>query len=88
MQKIKQHELKNYNLTLEANSMHHNAILLSDLGLEEFVGEFFKQTLAKVIHSIFPECINQEFDSIHSYVVRYGDIFVLRLLKNVKLPDF
>lgn len=74
MQKIKSFELFEYEqLTEQANSMHKNAILLEDLGLDDFFKEFFREILIKVIHSIFPERINQEFDGIHGYIVRYGD---------------
>ena len=75
LQKIREYELQENKLAHQANSMHNSSILLADLGLKELVNEFFKKTLVKVIHSLLPECMNQEFDNLHGYVVRYGDMF-------------
>jgi hypothetical protein len=75
LEKIKSYELhEGQKLAQNANSMHNNAILLDDLGLNELVNEFYIKYLIKIIHSIFPARMNQEFDSIHSYVVRYGHV--------------
>lgn len=73
MEKIKSHELnEGQKLTQNANSMHDNAILIEDLGLKELIDEFCKKFLMKLIYLKFPVCMNYEFNSIHSYVVRYG----------------
>lgn len=73
LEKIKLYELQEgQKLSQNANSMHSNAILLEELGLNVLVNEFYEKYLKKTIHSIFPARMNQEFDSIHSYVVRYG----------------
>lgn len=74
MEKIRSYELcEDRQLAEQANSMHKNAILLEELGLDEFFKEFFSEILTKVIHSIFTERMYQEFDGIHGYVVRYGN---------------
>jgi hypothetical protein len=74
LNKVKLYEFcEDQKLNKQPNSMHSNAISLQNLGLDEFVNDFFKKILVNVIRLIFPEQINQEFDGIHGFVVRYGN---------------
>lgn len=74
LEKVKSYELlEDKKFSHHANSMHSSAILLEDLGLSEFIYDFVNEILINVIHAMFPERMSQEFDGIHSYVVRYGN---------------
>lgn len=58
-----------------ANSMHGNAVLSEQLGIASLVNlfvEFFSQEIAP---QILPERLNLPIDTVHSYVVRYGQVW-------------
>ena len=57
-----------------ANSMHSNAIPISELGLEDFLYDFVTNYFSMVAKLLYPKRFNKnKFDRIHSYIVRYGD---------------
>jgi len=60
---------KNSNIT---NSMHSSAISTHELGIKRFVDTFVEIILKDIIKSLFLNLASINFDSIHSYIVRYG----------------
>lgn len=70
---VKKHISNNDKFSDLTNSMHSSAISTHELGIKEFVDKFVKPILEDVINSIFLNSTRLNFDSIHSYIVRYGD---------------
>jgi len=60
---------KYQNLT---NSMHFSAVSTNELGIKNFVDTFANTILKDVAKSLFLNSAKINFDSIHSYIVRYG----------------
>jgi hypothetical protein len=60
---------KYQNLT---NSMHSSAVSTNELGIKNFVDTFANTILKDVAKSLFLNSAKINFDSIHSYIVRYG----------------
>jgi len=54
------------------NSMHSSAVSTQELGIKNFVDTFAKDILEDVVNSLFLNRSKIIFDSIHSYIVRYG----------------
>jgi hypothetical protein len=54
------------------NSMHSSAVSTQELGIRNFVDTFAKDILEGVVNSLFLNRSKFSFDSIHSYIVRYG----------------
>ena len=69
---VKEHisnKSKFLNLT---NSMHFSAVSTHELGIKKFIDTFAKNILEDVVKSLFSNSTRINFDSIHSYIVRYG----------------
>ena len=60
------------NSEFHANSMHENAILVSDLNLNYFINDFINNYFTKIANLLYPDRF-KKIDGIHSYIVRYGD---------------
>ena len=75
MDKIKNYELNEKEFPFKtANSMHRNAISVSELGLNKFLSDFVNNYFFKFAKLLYPERVKKNrFDGIHSYIVRYGD---------------
>ncbi len=73
LSRIKQHENSDVvNQITQANSMHKNAILTNEIGLEPFISSFTNFFFKKIAPDVLPGALLKTIDSIHSYVVRYG----------------
>ena len=52
--------------------MHFSALSTQELGIKNFVDTFAKDILEDVVNALFLNRSRVSFDSIHSYIVRYG----------------
>ena len=72
--------LSNKNKFLDLpNSMHSSAVSTHELGIKNFVNSFAKNILKDVAKSLFSNSSRISFDSIHSYIVRYGEDYDQKL---------
>lgn len=69
---VKEHNHNNNKSKNLTNSMHYCAVSTNELGMKKFVDSFAKNILENVVNSLFLNKTKIHFDSIHSYIVRYG----------------
>jgi hypothetical protein len=69
---VKEHISNKNNFPNLTNSMHSSAVSTHELGIKDFVNSFAKTILKEVVNSLFLNSSRISFDSIHSYIVRYG----------------
>ena len=55
-----------------ANSMHQNAVLSSEIGIEPLVDALVEMFVEDISPKILPERYRLPIDTTHSYIVRYG----------------
>ena len=74
LKRVKQFEFEETSdQIMSANSMHHEAITIDQIGLRPLVNSFVRFCVDEISSEILPDILRQPFDNIHSYVVRYGD---------------
>jgi len=57
------------------NSMHENAVLSKQLGITSLVNSFIAFFNDEIAPQILPERLKLSIDGVHSYVVRYGQLW-------------
>ena len=64
---------RNAGAHVSANSMHRNAILTSEIGIEPLVGSLVDLIVRDMSPKILPDRLRLPIDNIHSYIVRYNN---------------